>query len=161
MPIDPDKNSSAPGDAEARKTETINKKGFRFPWWAGVAVFVVFGGYAGIKQFIEDSPKAAPATGAAAKKGEGLPIPEVPKSRSVNAGSGPDSSVRHYAEQLAVANKVSISGEPRYDLQHPLQLVLYSTSEGSRIACSLKRVECFYSNKRTDGSNSGDQPGVK
>jgi hypothetical protein len=111
MQIDPEKITKA-------------SKGFRFPWWAGLIVFIVFGGYAGIKQWNADSPNATP------KK------------------SDAEDSVRKYAQQLADRNKITIVGNPRYDPEHPAKLIYYSTSNDSTIMCSLKNVECFYNPKK-------------
>jgi hypothetical protein len=150
MQIGPNKNATQDVDADVTKSASISNQGFRFPKWVWVIVFVIFGGYAGIKQFIADSPKAVPTINHPAQKNEDVSTPEVPKSKPAVQGAATDSSVKKYAKQLADKNKVTILGEPRYDLENPMQLIFYSTSDGSAIMCSLKRVECFFNSKKYD-----------
>lgn len=150
MQIDPNKNSTQDVDAHVTKSESISNQRFRFPKWAWVVGFVIFGGYAGIKQFIADSPKMGPTINYPAQKNEDVSTSEVLKSKPAVRGAAISSPVERYAKQLADKNKVVILGEPRYDLEHPMQLIFYSTSDGSTIMCSLKRVECFFNSKKPD-----------
>jgi hypothetical protein len=108
------------------QSTSATQKGFKFPKWLGIGIFVIFGGYAGIKQFIADSPSGAPET---------------------NQSVQNDRLVAGYAKQLADRNNVKIIGQPKYDLKHELQLVLYSTSDDRKIICSLKTVDCFFKQK--------------
>jgi hypothetical protein len=147
MQIDPNKNSTVEADSGFQKPASIGTSGFRFPKWAGIAVFIIFGGYAGIKQYISDLPRAAPTNIITSQKSEESVRSQVPTPALVAQDPAADSSVEQYAKQLADRNRVQISGKPRYNLEHPMQLVLYPTSDGKAIICSLKRVECFSNQK--------------
>jgi hypothetical protein len=154
MQIDPNKNPATDLDTRIKKSQSNSSKGLRFPKWAWFALFIVFGGYAGIKQWIADSPKSLPTASEPAQKFEPAVRYQAPMSEPVAQSSGADSSVQRYAKQLADRNNVQISGEPRYNLEHPMQLLFYPTSDGSAIMCSLKRVECFFNKKKDDLPNA-------
>jgi hypothetical protein len=122
-------NTSTSTDIEIAQNPPgmVAKKKFSFPKWLGIAIFVIYGGYAGIKQFIADSPRNKPTTNQSAQN---------------------DGSVKGYATQLADKNRVTIISGPHYDLEHPMKLAFYSTSDRSIIMCSLKHVECFFNPKK-------------
>jgi hypothetical protein len=147
MQTDADKNSKPDVDSGFQKPKSIATSGFRFPKWAIVAGMIIFGGYAGIKQYISDLPRAAPTNISSSQKSEESFKSQVLTPAPMARDPAADSTVVQYAKQLADKNKVQISGEPRYNLEHPMQLVLYPTSDGKAIICSIKRVECFSNQK--------------
>ncbi len=150
MQINTNKNSIA-ADTNVKKPESNSNTRFRIPMWAGLALLVIVSGYAGIKQYISDLPRAVADS---AQKSEDTFTKPSPAAE----GSATDSSVQRYAKQLADRNKVVILGEPHYDLEHHMRLAFYSTSDGSTIMCSLKRVECFFNQKKTDLQKSQEFP---
>jgi hypothetical protein len=148
MPADRSKTPIQSSDFEVNQPGYVRQTSMRWPKLAGLAGLAIFGGYLALKQLTPGSPQTwAIDSDAARQSKDTLKVPG-PRTDSTAKGSHQELEVQRYAKQLADRNNVTIVGEPTFHPDHPMQLRLYSTSDGSTIMCSFKRVECFYNKKK-------------